>query len=105
MSQSAAGLQKQIDALQKFCADMQLTVNVKKTKIMIFEQTATQCQPFMYCQEEIERVSSFKYLGVEFSATRGLCMAAEQLAAAGHKAVFALRRRCAALNIVDLQRT
>jgi len=40
-------------------------------------------------------------LGVEFSATRALCMAAEQLAAAGRKAVFALRRRCAALNITD----
>jgi hypothetical protein len=36
MSKSEVGLQQQLDALQQFCAECGLTVNVKKTKVMVF---------------------------------------------------------------------
>ncbi len=35
-SESKVGLQQQLDALQQFCAERELTVNVKKTKVMVF---------------------------------------------------------------------
>ena len=37
MSESASGLQKQLDALASFCEQRQLTVNLSKTKVVIFE--------------------------------------------------------------------
>ncbi len=37
MSHTLARLQKQLDVLQAFCYERQLTVNVKKTKVVVFE--------------------------------------------------------------------
>jgi hypothetical protein len=40
------GLQKQLDVLQAFCCECQLTVNVKKTKVVMFEACKFVCQAF-----------------------------------------------------------
>ena len=37
MSTSAAGLQKQLDALASFCDQRQLTVNLSKTKVVVLQ--------------------------------------------------------------------
>ncbi len=37
MSERASGLQKQLDALASFCEQRQLTVNLSKTKVVVFE--------------------------------------------------------------------
>ncbi|MCO5594742.1 hypothetical protein L7F22_048776 [Adiantum nelumboides] len=39
ISDSPKGLQRQLDALQRFCADRDLTVNLGKTKAMVFNTT------------------------------------------------------------------
>ncbi|MCO5589452.1 hypothetical protein L7F22_043419 [Adiantum nelumboides] len=39
ISDSPEGLQRQLDALQRFCADRDLTVNLGKTKVMVFNTT------------------------------------------------------------------
>ncbi len=100
-SETAAGLQRQIDVLAEFCAARQLSVNVKKTKIVVFETRTTACQDFIYHGEVIERVVSFRYLGVELHSTRGLSFAIEKILVAGRKSMFALQRRCAELKITD----
>jgi len=41
------GLQQQLDALQQFCAECGLTVNVKKTKVMVFN-SVDPCQKFVF---------------------------------------------------------
>jgi hypothetical protein len=46
MSHTPAGLQKQLDVLQAFCYERQLTVNVKKTKVVVFEARKSMCQVF-----------------------------------------------------------
>jgi hypothetical protein len=46
MSHTPAGLQKQLDVLQAFCYERQLTVNVKKTKVVVFEAHKSMCQAF-----------------------------------------------------------
>ncbi len=43
MSHTPAGLQKQLDVLQTFCCERQLTVNVKKTKVVVFEARKSMC--------------------------------------------------------------
>ncbi len=46
MSHTHAGLQKQLDVLQTFCCECQLTMNVKKTKVVVFEARKSVCQAF-----------------------------------------------------------
>jgi hypothetical protein len=101
MSHTPAGLQKQLDVLQAFCYERQLTVNVKKTKVVVFEARKFVCQTFQYEGEAIEQQNFFKYLGVELHGTKGMQAAIQRLAMSGKKAVFTLRRRCVELRIFD----
>ncbi len=43
MSHTLAGLQKQLDVLQAFCCERHLTVNVNKTKVVMFEASKSVC--------------------------------------------------------------
>jgi hypothetical protein len=90
MSHTPARLQKQLDVLQAFCCERQLTVNVKKTKVIVFEARKSMCQAFQFEGKAIEQLNSFKYLGVELHGTKGMQAAIQRLAMPGKKAVFAL---------------
>ena len=68
ISESAAGLQKQLDALASFCDQRQLTVNLSKTKVVVFEGKRSGVQDFMLNGAVVERVDSYKYLGFVFHA-------------------------------------
>ncbi len=101
MLETPQGLQRQIDVLSKFCVKRQLVINVSKTKVVVFEKRRSAAPEFTYRGTTIERVQSFKYLGLELHSTRGMAIAIDKLTAAGKKALFALRRRCNDLNIID----
>ena len=94
LSHSPTGLQNQLSILAQFCADRGLTVNVSKTKVVVFEPKHSECQPFMFEGQIVERVDVFKYLGIAFHAQRGLSCAMEQLCCLAWKALFALYGRC-----------
>jgi hypothetical protein len=70
-------------------------MNVKKTKVVVFEARKSMCHAFQYEGEAIEQLNSFKYLGVELHGTKGMQAAIQWLAMSGKKTVFALRRRYA----------
>jgi hypothetical protein len=99
MSKSLRGLQKQLDELSAFCKERDLTVNVKKTKVVVFGSRVNS-SPLHYDGSPIE-VASFRYLGIELHRSGSLKTTVEHLAAAGQRAVFALRQRCADLKIND----
>ena len=99
MSYSPAGLQHQLSILAKFCADRGLNVNVNKTKIVVFEPKRSECPPFTFEAQVIERVEVFKYLGIAFHGTRGLSCAMEHLCNSARKALFAMYGRCHELHI------
>ena len=101
MSESAAGLQKQLDALASFCEERRLTVNLSKTKVMVFEHRQSQVSDFVLNGAVVERVESYKYLGFVLHATKALTFGTSFLVAAARKAMFAMRRRCALLGIRD----
>ncbi len=56
MSQTPQGLQKQIDALSKFCVERQLVINVSKTKVVVFEKCCSATPEFTYRGTTIEWV-------------------------------------------------
>jgi len=61
MSESEVGLQQQLDRFQEFCVKHGLTVNVKKTKVMVFN-FVDPCQEFLFEGDAIECLQPFKYL-------------------------------------------
>ncbi|XP_073971981.1 uncharacterized protein [Rhodnius prolixus] len=71
LADSPIDLQKKINVLQSYCEINGLTVNVNKTKIVIFHKSPHQkkhSQFFIYDQP-IEIKKSFVYLGFTFSST------------------------------------
>ncbi len=101
MSETPQGLQKQIDVLYEFCVERQLIMNVSKTKVVVFEKCRSAAPEFTYKGTTIERVQSFRYLGLKLHSTRGMVVAIDKLTAAGKKALFALRRKCNDLSVTD----
>ena len=101
VSTTPQGLQNQLSALHTFCVARSLTVNVAKTKVMVFEKHSSESPSFSYDGHEIETVSQFKYLGLTFDASKGALFAPDELLVAGTKACNALRRRCAEMHIQD----
>ena len=71
MSTTPEGLQRQLNALQLFCEQRQLSVNLAKTKVVTFGSRA-RCQAFTFNDSEVERIQSYKYLGFELHATKNL---------------------------------
>ncbi len=101
-SESEVGLQQQLDTLQQFCAKRGLTVNMKKSKVMVFI-SVDPSQKFVFQGDIIERIQTFNYLGILLEITPNLDSAVEHLAAASRRSLFALNRRCVELRIMDIK--
>ncbi len=102
MLKSEVGLQQQLDMFQQFCAEHGLTMNVKKTKVMVFN-SVDPCQEFVFEGDVIEHVQTFKYLGILFETTSNLDSAVEHLVAANRCSLFTLNHCCAELHIMDVK--
>ena len=64
MSESASGLQKQLDALAGFCEQRQLTVNLSKTKVVVFETRQSDVCDFVLSGAVVERVRATSIWGL-----------------------------------------
>ena len=70
ISKSKPGLQRCLDKLSTYCKINCLTVNLKKTKVVVFcKGGKISCEKFYFNSIEIENTNSYKYLGVVFSAS------------------------------------
>jgi hypothetical protein len=109
MSTSAEGLQRQLHCLGDYADKWGLTVNVEKTKVVVFlpprKRRGTPAEVFLYKGMALKNVDSFRYLGIELHSTQPFGSAASALAISGGKALHAMRRRCAELGLSspDLQ--
>jgi hypothetical protein len=75
---------------------------VGKTKAMVFN-SVNPCQEFVFKGDTIERVQTFKYLGILLETTPNLDNVMEHLAAISRCSLFALNRCCAELRIMDVK--
>ncbi len=69
---------------------------------MVFN-SADLCQEFVFENDIIERVQTFKYLGILLETTSNLDSAVKHLAATSKRSLFTLNRRCAELHITDVK--
>jgi hypothetical protein len=103
-STSLAGLQAQMDVLHGYALRWGLTVNVDKTKAVIYRAVrAPVCSnpTLMYDGKSIEFVDTFKYLGIDLHCTQSFSDAGLPRKESGQRALPAMLRRCRELGIDD----
>ena len=93
LSTSKDGLQKNLDRLNTFAEDKDLTINTSKSKVMIFNKTGrTIKKHLMVNQVPLEVVQSFTYLGVDIKASGSFTSAIQNLNSKAKKAMVQLYR-------------
>ena len=92
-SETEKGLQSALDRLDMFCTNWKLQVNLKKTKVVIFNKAGRLFKDanFLFGSENIEITSSYCYLGLTLSSSGSFSLAKKQLSQKARKAVFSLK--------------
>ena len=104
VSTSMAGLQAQLDVLHEYADRWGLTVNVEKTKAVIYRTArAPVCSnpSLIYDGQSIEFVESFKYLGIDMHCTQSFSNAGLPRKESAMRALPVMLRRCRELGIDD----
>ncbi|CAG2250049.1 unnamed protein product [Mytilus edulis] len=92
MSDSADGLESQLDSLHKWTNDHLMTVNYDKSKVMhIRKTTVNQCgHTFMFGDKALELTSKYRYLGLVICEHTDFTTTTHELLTAGSRALGSL---------------
>ena len=96
ISHSAKGLQKALSILEKYCNDWLLSINPKKTKVVIFQKKCRKSfldkHLFLINNDKIEIATNYTYLGINFTANGNFSMCKRNLKDKARRSIFATRR-------------
>ena len=92
LSESVEGLQNSLDKLKNYCHKWQLSVNVAKTKIIVFQQRNIPYKKsdFYLNGCKLEKVLKYKYLGNLIEATGKFHSARLELSKKANKVMFSM---------------
>ena len=92
IAESPEALQNMLYTLNDYCTEWNLTVNVQKTKIVVFRNGGNlrENETWLYQGEEIEIVQQFNYLGMNFNYNGKFNITQKHVADQGRKALFAI---------------
>ena len=92
LSESAYGMKLKIKALEEYFASLSLSVNIDKTKILVFQKGGRISRKlnFEYNGTRLEIVSKYTYLGVVFSSSGKFVNAAVEFKKSGCQAIGAI---------------
>jgi hypothetical protein len=65
MATSPSDLENQLRILKEFCSNMGMNVNNDKTKFIIIKSNNITYDTFVYGKNNLEEVTSYKYLGID----------------------------------------
>ena len=93
LSTTVEGLQNGLNNLSDYCKKWGLTVNISKTKIMVFRKGGklADIEKWFFNNIPIEIVSSFNYLGCEISSSGSFKNCIENLVSSAKRALFPLK--------------
>ena len=93
-SESKEGLQIGIDNLQNYCKKWGITVNIAKTKVVVFKRGGRRARndTWSYDGNALEVVSQFKYLGCLLSSSGSFNVCINSLAESGRRGLFSLKQ-------------
>ncbi len=96
-SPSQHGLQQNLNLLDQYCQTWPLTVNLKKTNIMIFQKRSRSQETqhiFTLGTDQITRTSHYNYLGLKITSTGNFNHAVNELRDKARRAFYAITRQC-----------
>ena len=104
LAESAEELQKALNAVYEYCNNWMLTVNISKTKVVIFSNGKVTLFPaFLFGHDIIEVVYEYVYLGVKFVYNASFLPSINKQVIQAKRAFYALMNKIRALRLpVDL---
>ena len=57
-------LDKQLRIIKDLCSTMGMIINIDKTKVILIKSNKVTYDPFLYDNNNLEGVTSYKYLGI-----------------------------------------
>jgi hypothetical protein len=104
VSEDEKTFQNMLNDFHQYCKQWKLTINMQKTKIIIFGTSRPGNYMFTLSGEKIEIVKEYKYLGVLFSSSGSFLKARKQLIIQAKKALHILYMRIANIDLpIDVQ--
>ena len=90
LSRSESGLQTCLNKLKVYCDEWNLRVNIKKSKILIFNKTGKLIEShFVLGTDKLESVRTYIYLGIEITASGSFEGAVKRLCDKAKKGTWA----------------
>ncbi len=93
LSETENGLRNGLSLLSDFSKRWSLTINVKKSKVLVFHKKALVCDPFEVNGQSLEIVKSYRYLGVVISSSGSFHSGINDLSSKALKCSFLLKRK------------
>uniref|UniRef100_A0A9J8AFQ2 ribonuclease H n=1 Tax=Cyprinus carpio carpio TaxID=630221 RepID=A0A9J8AFQ2_CYPCA len=95
LSPTKEGLQDGLDLLEDYCQTWALTVNLQKTKVMIFQKRSRPqglTHTFTLSHRTIETTKTYTYLGLKITPTGNFTLAVNELKEKAQRAFYAIKR-------------
>lgn len=104
LSESEHDLQNLLNVYSNYCDEWKLTVNISKSKVMVFSKGRPATYNFKYKNECLDVVSEYKYLGILFGRSGSFYKAKSHIALQATRASYSLLRKVLNLRLpLDLQ--
>ena len=97
LADTEKGLQESLNGLEEFCSNWGLSINIEKTKIVVFNKPTCSSQFFVY-NSPLEQVKEYKYLGIMLSDRSLFKETPKVLAKQANKALFSLMKMLSNLS-------
>ena len=93
-SETREGLQKGLDNLGNYCTKWGITVNTRKTKVVVFRKGGKlgRLDVWSYMGRNIEVVTFFKYLGCFLSSGGSFAKCIQELTNSARRALFSVKK-------------
>ena len=104
-SNSKDDLQQTLDVFERYCDDWKLSVNVAKSKVLIFTASRyAENTRFYFKQSELETVTEYKYLGIYLTKSGSYQTCKKHIVDQANTAMFSLLRKIRLLALpIEIQ--
>jgi hypothetical protein len=100
MMKSPYDLGKQLIILKDLCSSMGVTVSTDKSKVVIIKSKNITYNTFVYDNNSLEEVPSYKYLGIDVHHKLNWNYRIEKRINGGWKAYYGLENNCKSMDLL-----
>jgi uncharacterized membrane protein YvbJ len=99
MAMSLHDLENQLRILNDFFSNMGMTINIDNTKVMIIKSNKITYDTFVYDNNNLEEVNSYKYLGIDIHHKLNWNYSIEKMIIGGWKSYYGIENNCKSTDL------